>query len=266
MEYGFDINYVIDFIPKLLSTLNITLLIVAGAIGLGLLVGFLVALPRLYHVPVLRNVSMVYVSFFRGTPILIQLFLFYYGLPEILKLISIDISKLSVIYFVILTFGLNVGAFVSETIRAAVLAVNKGQVEAAYSIGMTGYQAFTRIVLPQAIGIAVPVFGNLVIAMLKDTSLAFTLGVMEMTGKAQTLGSLSQHFIETYIALALIYLVMSISLERLMLIAERRLSRHLRRDSGEKNRFFARKRKRVTLGRLTRELKLDNKEVPRYEA
>ncbi|GLX66251.1 amino acid ABC transporter permease [Paenibacillus glycanilyticus] len=262
MEYGFDLQYVFDFIPKLLSTLNITLLIVAGAIGLGLLIGFLVALPRLYNVPVLRNVSMVYVSFFRGTPILIQLFLFYYGLPEILKLVSVDISKVPVIYYVILTFGLNVAAFVSETIRAAVLAVNRGQVEAAYSVGMTGYQAFARIVLPQAVAIAIPVFSNLVIAMLKDTSLAFTLGVMEMTGKAQTLGALSQHFIETYMALALIYLVISIALERLMLLAERRLSRHLRRDSNEKNRFFSRKRKRLSLGGLTRELK----EVPRYEA
>lgn len=262
MEYGFDINYVLDFIPKLLSTLNITLLIVAGAIGLGLLVGFLVALPRLYNVPVLRNVSMVYVSFFRGTPILIQLFLFYYGLPEILKLVYVDVSKVPVLYFVILTFGLNVAAFISETIRAAVQAVNRGQVEAAYAVGMTGYQAFTRIVLPQAVAIAVPVFANLVIAMLKDTSLAFTLGVMEMTGKAQTLGSLSQHFLETYIALALIYLVISIALERLMLLAERRLSRHMRRDTEVKNRLFTRRKKRVSLGRLNRELK----EVPRYEA
>ncbi|MNI75526.1 L-cystine transport system permease protein TcyL [compost metagenome] len=102
---------------------------------------------------------------------------------------------------------------------------------------MTAFQAFYRIVLPQALGIAIPVFSNLVIALLKDTSLAFTLGVMEMTGKAQTLGTLTQHFIETYIALALIYLVISFTIEKLLLVAERRLLRHERRSSPEKRSF-----------------------------
>lgn len=264
MEQTFDISYVYDFIPKLLSTLNLTLLIVAGAILLGLVVGFLVALPRLYHVPVLQNLSMIYASFFRGTPILIQLFLFYYGLPEILKLVHIDITKAPVLVFVILTFGLNAGAFISENIRAAVTAVDRGQVEAAYAVGMTGYQSFTRIVLPQAIAIAVPVFSNLFIAMLKETSLAFTLGVMEMTGKAQSLGVLTQHFIETYLSLALIYLVISFTLERILLVVENRLQRHSRQDSESHRRHGI--RKFATLGRLTRDMNVDKKEVSRYEA
>lgn len=234
MEYGFDITYVYKYIPKLLDTLDITLLIVAGGIVLGLMAGLLVALPRLYKVPVLQHLSVLYVSFFRGTPILILLFLFYYGLPEVLKLVSVDITKLPVLYFVILTFGLHAGAYISENIRAAVLAVNRGQVEAAYAVGMTGYQAFVRIVLPQALAIAVPVFSNLVLAMLKDTSLAFTLGVMELTGKAQTLGSLTQHFIETYLSLALIYLVISMILGRILLLAERKLQRHMHQDEGSK--------------------------------
>ncbi|MFD1953062.1 amino acid ABC transporter permease [Paenibacillus thailandensis] len=264
MEYGFDIAYVFEFIPKLLSTLSTTLQIVAGAVAVGLIAGLLAALPRLYQVPVLRNLSMVYVSFFRGTPILIQLFLLYYGLPEILKLIRIDASKVPVLFFVILTFGLHAGAYISENIRAAVSAVDRGQVEAAYAVGMTGYQAFTRIVLPQAIAIAIPVFGNAVIAMLKDTSLAFTLGVMEMTGKAQTLGTLTQHFMETYVSLALIYFVICFTLERVIFALERRLQRHMRKDTGNGGRFAFRRRQ--TLSRLTRELIPDNKEVPRYEA
>ncbi|MDP4097084.1 amino acid ABC transporter permease [Paenibacillus sp. P96] len=242
MEYGFDITYVFQFIPKLLDTLGVTLLIVAGGIVLGMVAGLLVALPRLYKIPILRHLSAVYVSFFRGTPILILLFLFYYGLPEFLKLLSVNITKLPVLYFVVLTFGLHAAAYISENIRAAVLAVNRGQVEAAYAIGMTGYQALIRIVLPQALAIAIPVFSNLVLAMLKDTSLAFTLGVMELTGKAQTLGSLTQHFIETYLSLALIYLVISMTLERILLIAERRLQRHLRRDEGSSSPFATRRR------------------------
>lgn len=264
MEYGFDISYVFGYIPKLLNTLGTTLLIVAGALVLGLVSGFLIALPRLYKVPVLANVSMIYVSFFRGTPILIQLFLFYYGLPEILSLVSVDVSRLPVLYFVILTFGLNAGAYISENIRAAVTAVDRGQVEAAYSLGMTGYQSFTRIVLPQALAIAVPVFSNLVLAMLKDTSLAFTLGVMELTGKAQTLGTLTQHFLETYLALALIYLVVCAVLERVLLIVERRLRRHMHQEPEVRRRLFS--RQHPSLGRLTREAGTAPKEVPRYEA
>ncbi|KWX72384.1 amino acid ABC transporter permease [Paenibacillus jilunlii] len=226
MGAPFDISYIFSFLPKLLTTLGTTLLIVGFSLLAGILVGFLVALPRLYKVPVLKTFAEIYISFFRGTPILIQLFLFYYGLPEILKLVHVDVTRAPVLFFVILTYGLHTGAFMSEMIRASVTAVDRGQVEAAYAAGMTSFQAFSRIVLPQALGIAVPVFSNLVIALLKDTSLAFTLGVMEMTGKAQTLGSISQHFIETYIALALIYLVISFTLEKLLLVAERRLLRH----------------------------------------
>ncbi|WP_138494584.1 amino acid ABC transporter permease [Paenibacillus pinistramenti] len=226
MGAPFDLSFIFRFFPKLLDTLGLTLLIVAGSLAAGIFAGFLVALPRMYNVPVLKRFSQVYVSFFRGTPILIQLFLFYYGLPEILKLAGIDISKAPVLFFVIITYGLNTGAFLSETIRASVTAVNRGQIEAAYAVGMTGYQAFSRIVWPQALAVAVPVFSNVVLALLKDTSLAFTLGVMELTGKAQTLGALTQHFVEAYISLALIYLVISLVLERLLKLAERRLLRH----------------------------------------
>ncbi|QHT62632.1 amino acid ABC transporter permease [Paenibacillus lycopersici] len=229
MGEKFDISYVFTFFPKLLSTLQTTLFIVAGALLAGLIVGFVVALPRLYKVPVLQRLAQIYASFFRGTPILIQLFLFYYGLPEVLKLAGIDVSRTPVLAFVILTYGLHTGAYVSETIRSAVTSVDRGQVEAAYSVGMSGFQAFRRIVLPQALAIAVPVLANVTLALLKDTSLAFSLGVMEMTGKTQTLATLTNHFVESYISLALIYLVISIVLERLLLLLERRLLRHEKR-------------------------------------
>jgi L-cystine transport system permease protein len=157
---------------------------------------------------------------------LIQLFLLYYGLPEILKWISIDISKLPVLLFVIIAYGLHSGAYVSEGIRAAVSAVDRGQVEAAYAVGMTGFQAFARIVFPQALAISIPILANLVIATLKDTSLAFTLGVMELTGKSQTLATMSRHFLETYIALAAVYFIISFILEKLFILTEQRMLKH----------------------------------------
>lgn len=234
MGRKFDINYVFDFIPKLLSYLHITLFIVVASILLGLVIGFLVVLPRLYNVPVVKRVSQIYVSFFRGTPILIQLFLIYYGLPEMLKFVQIDLSKVDVLVFVILTYALHSGSYISEAIRAAVNGVDRGQVEAAYSVGMNGYQAFKQIVLPQALAISVPIFANLVIANLKDTSLAFSLGAMEMTGKSQTLGTATQHFIETYIALSLIYFFVSTILERMFHYLERKMLRHEQRIAEER--------------------------------
>ncbi|CAM4409686.1 L-cystine transport system permease protein [Paenibacillus endophyticus] len=233
MGEPFDISYVFEYLVKLLPTLKVTLLIVVSSIVIGLGVGFIVALPQLYKIPILRRLSQVYLSFFRGTPILIQLFLFYYGLPEILKLVNVDVAKLPALYFVILTYALHSGAYLAEMIRAAVGAVDRGQVEAAYSVGMTGFQAFTRIVLPQAMAISIPVFSNLVIANLKDTSLAFSLGIMELTGKSQTLAVMSRHFVETYISLALIYFVISFGLEKLFHLIEKKLLRHERRLAAE---------------------------------
>ncbi len=225
MGATFDFSFVIQYFIKLLPTIQLTLLIVASAIVIGLVVGFLVALPQMYNIPVLRRVSQVYISFFRGTPILIQLFLFYYGLPEMLKLIAVDAARLPALYFVILTYGLHSGAFMSEMIRAAVASVDRGQVEAAFAVGMTGPQAFLRIVLPQAFVTALPVFSNLIIASLKDTSLAFSVGVMELTGKASTLAVVSRHLIEAYISLAAIYFIVSFVLERLLRLLEQRVQK-----------------------------------------
>lgn len=225
MGVEFEFKYVWEYFIKLLPAIDITLIIVASSIVIGLGIGFIIAIPQLYNIPILKQLSQIYLSFFRGTPVLIQLFLFYYGLPEILKLFAIDTSKVPALYFVILTYSLHSGAFMSEMIRAAITAVDRGQVEAAYAIGMTGPQAFIRIMLPQALAIALPVFANLVIANLKDTSLAFTLGIMELTGKSQTLAVMSRHFIETYLSLAIIYFIISFVLEKLFRLLERRLQR-----------------------------------------
>ncbi|WP_328802516.1 amino acid ABC transporter permease [Paenibacillus sp. LX16] len=234
MSREFNIDYVFSFIPKMLSYLHITLFIVASSLVLGLIIGLLVALPRMYNIPFFKRVSQVYVSFFRGTPILIQLFLVYYGLPELLKLVDINSSRWDVLWFAVATYALNSGAFISEIIRSGVEAVDRGQIEAAQSVGMSGYQTFTRIIMPQALAVVVPVFSNLVIGNLKDTSLAFTIGAMEMTGKSQTLGSATQHFVETYIALSLIYLVISLILQKLFKVLENALLRHEHRDTVHK--------------------------------
>ncbi|MFC3800215.1 amino acid ABC transporter permease [Cohnella sp. GCM10012308] len=243
MGASVDVSYVFEYFVRLLPSVGITLKIVVFSFLIGSAVGMLVALPRLYRIPVLQRLSQVYVSFFRGTPLLIQLFLIYYGLPELLKLVHVDVSRTPVLVFVITAYALHSGAFISEAIRAAVGAVDRGQVEAGYAIGMTGFQAFRRVVLPQAIAVAMPVLGNLAIANLKDTSLAFSLGIMELTGKAQTLPTMTQRFFESYLALALLYFILSFVLEKLLYRLERRLLRHEATDGTSKSR--ARNRRRV---------------------
>lgn len=225
MGVPFEFDYVIKYFIKLLSAIDTTLIIVANSLLLGLIVGLCIALPQMYNVPVLKQLSRIYISFFRGTPVLIQLFLFYYGLPELLKVVGLDTSRVPVLYFVILTYALHSGAYMSEMIRAAISSVERGQSEAAYAIGMTRLQAFFRIVIPQAFAVALPVLANLVIANLKDTSLAFSLGVMELTGKSQTLAIMSRHFMETYISLAVIYFIISFILEKLFHLIERKMKK-----------------------------------------
>ncbi|MDI4645251.1 amino acid ABC transporter permease [Cohnella hashimotonis] len=236
MGTSVDVSYVFEYFVRLLPSVGITLKIVVLSLLIGSAVGMLVALPRLYRIPVLQRLSQVYVSFFRGTPLLIQLFLIYYGLPELLKLVQVDVSRTPVLVFVVTAYALHSGAFISEAIRAAVGAVDRGQVEAGYAIGMTGFQAFRRVVLPQAIAVAMPVLGNLIIANLKDTSLAFSLGIMELTGKAQTLPTMSQRFFESYLALALLYFILSFILEKLLFRLERRLLRHETADGSSRSR------------------------------
>jgi L-cystine transport system permease protein len=232
MGKAFDITMIGDIIPKLLAYLHITLFIVAASLFFGILVGLLIAIPRLYKVPVLSQIGGVYVSFVRGTPILIKLFLVYYGLPELLKLVNIDVSRVDPIFFVIVTYSLSSGAFISETIRAAVNSVDRGQTEAAYAAGMTAGQTFIRIVVPQALKVAFPNFANTFIGYLKDTSLAFSIGVMDMMGRGEAIIGATSHFLEVYISLSIIYYVTVIALEKLFAISEQRLQRHERKLVG----------------------------------
>jgi L-cystine transport system permease protein len=154
------------------------------------------------------------------------LFLIYYGLPAILQVVGVDITRMNPMNFVIITYALSSGATFSEIIRGSVANVEKGQEEAAYSIGMNKRQTFYRIILPQALLIAFPNFGNSVIGFLKDTSLAFTIGVMDMLGRGDTLIAATAHALEVYISLSIIYYIIAILLEKGFKKSEIHLQRH----------------------------------------
>jgi His/Glu/Gln/Arg/opine family amino acid ABC transporter permease subunit len=229
-----DFDYMIGIIPKVATGVPISLLIACVAFIFGILIGFAIALIKIYKIPVLRQIAGVYVSFMRGTPLLVQIFLAYYGIPLVLRYLEetyglqTDISQIPAIVFMYVSFSLNVGAYLSESIRSALLSVGRGQVEAAQSIGMTTGQILRRIIIPQAAVVAIPNLGNTFIALLKDTSLAFAASVPEIIGQAKITAARTSNFFEAYIAAALMYWVICIIFEQLLRFSEKRLRRHER--------------------------------------
>lgn len=200
--------------PRILSSLNVTFEIVVVADLIGLVLGVIIALIRLFHVPVLTQLSSIYISFMRGTPIIIQLYVVYYGLPIVLyDALGVDINSWDKMFFVIAAFALNEAAFLGEIIRGSILAVPQLQTEAGYSTGMTYSQTFIHIVFPQAFRIAIPSFGVDLVGLFQGTSLAFLIGAVDVIGKARIIGANSGHLLDVYVDTAIIFIVISVSLE-----------------------------------------------------
>ncbi len=219
-ESGFlDPEYAADLLPLLVEALPVTLSMATGGLVLALSLALVLALTRVFQIPVARQLSELYISFFRGTPLLVQLFLIYYGLPQILP----EMKSMTAFQAATLGLGLHFAAYKSEIIRAAILGVDKSQMEAALSVGMTRMQAMRRIILPQASRIAVPGLMNTFIDLLKSTSLAFTLGVAEIMATAQLEAASSFRFLESYLVLALVYWLLVIVFTGLQKQAEKRL-------------------------------------------
>ncbi|MBU1333755.1 MAG: ABC transporter permease subunit [Alphaproteobacteria bacterium] len=214
------LSLMIESLPSLLwacMVFTVPLTLLSFALGLG--VGFVVALTRLFAPGPLVMLVRFYVWIIRGTPLLVQLFLIFYGLPSVG--IVLDAFPAALI-----GFTLNVGAYTSEIIRAVLVSVPKGQWEAAYSIGMTWRQAMYRTILPQAGRIAVPPLSNTFISLVKDTSLAAAITVPELFRAGQRIVATSYEPLILYVEVALIYLVVSSVLSSLQARLEKRLSRY----------------------------------------
>lgn len=230
MANDFDFMLIADVLPTLLQYLPVTLEILVFSILFGMFLGIVVAIPKLLHIPVLKQLVSIYISYIRGTPILVQLFLVFYGIPAVLQSIHIDVTRVDAIYFVIITYTFSNAAAFAEIFRAAILTVDRGQIEAAYSVGLSRMHAFIRIVLPQAIRVAFPNMANTMISSLKDTSLAFSIGVMDMVGRGETLIASTTRALEIYIALSIVYYVIVVLLEKLLKRNERYLNRYMQKE------------------------------------
>ena len=197
-------------------TIPLTLISFAG----GLLLALLTAMMRLAKSRLIQLPAVIYVSAIRGTPLLVQLFIIFYGLPNIG--LNIDPFPSAAIAFI-----LNVGAYASEIIRASVLSIPKGQWEAAYTIGMSRGTALRRIILPQSARVSVPPLSNTFISLVKDTSLASLVLVTELFRKAQEIAARTYDFLLLYVEAALIYWVICFLLSLVQTVIERRLDRYV---------------------------------------
>ena len=196
-----DTAYMLELVPVIAGYVPLTLFMAVVSMLAALVLASLLAVVRVGRVPVLDGVVALFVSFFRGTPLLVQLFLFYFGLPQILPALQGINGVTAAIFGLTLHFA----AYMAESIRGAILGVDRSQWEAAQSIGMTQGQLLRRIVLPQAARTVAPTLMNYFIDMIKGTSLAFTLGVTEMMGAAQKEAAGSFLYLEAYLVVALIY-------------------------------------------------------------
>lgn len=228
---------VLDAIPSILERLPITLLLtVAGAL-FGLILALIFAVVKINRVKILYPIQALFVSFLRGTPILVQLMLSYYGIPLFLKFLNQkygfdwNINAIPASVFAITAFAFNEAAYTSETIRAAILSVDQGEIEAARSLGMTSAQVYRRVIIPNAAVVATPTLINTLIGLTKGTSLAFNAGIVEMFAQAQIMGGSDYRYFERYISVALVYWAVSFLIEQLGNAIERKMAikapRHL---------------------------------------
>lgn len=228
MEKYFDINYLWTALPQLVPYLWITLVVAAFAVFFGSLLGLILAVFKLSKKKSLRLVANAYITIMRCTPSIVLLFLVYYGIPAFSEyFLGIYLQDIYTGVFVVITFSLQFAAMMAEVIRSAYESIERGQFEAAVSVGLTPFQAYRRIIFPQALVVALPNFGNGLISVLQEGTLAYTIGFIDIVGKANLIiaNHYGTHTLEIYIALAVFYWVLSISIEKLFAKIEKVFSK-----------------------------------------
>lgn len=213
--------------PDLIKKIPITLELALFSFLVSLVVGLLIAVARYKKIKGLNQVATAFLSIMRGTPMLIQLYVAYYGIPAILRIINswgahIDVNIIPKMVYAFVALGLYQSAFTSETIRAALESVDKGEIEAGTAMGMNNIQILKRIIIPEALENALPGINNSVIGLIKGTSLASTCGIIEITYQNQILAGRDYRYLEGYVALAIIYWIITVILERFFKVIEKK--------------------------------------------
>lgn len=218
-----SIGIVIDALPSLLVGALVTLQLTAAATALGLIGGTALGIARLSSIKILRLLARVYVDFFRGTPLLVQLFIIYFGIPALFKSAGIDF-RFNQWGAAIVGLSLNASAYLAEIVRAGIQSIDIGQKEASQSLGLGTFQTMRYVILPQALRRMIPPLGNEFIILLKDTSLVAFIGYQEMFRQGQLIVAKNFRAFEIYITVALIYLALTILSSQVFSWLERRMN------------------------------------------
>lgn len=223
----FSIELMWSRFPDLIKKIPITLELAFASFLVSIAVGLLIAVARYKKIKVLSQIATAFLSVMRGTPMLIQLYVAYYGIPAILRIFNswganIDVNIIPKMVYAFVALGLYQSAFTSETIRAALESVDKGEIEAGTAMGMSYAQILRRIIIPEALENALPGINNSIIGLIKGTSLASTCGIIEITYQNQILAGRDYRYLEGYVALAIIYWLITIILERIFKLVEKK--------------------------------------------
>ena len=214
MQFNFDL--VVNSFPLLLVGAGVTIKITALSVALGVVIGLFVGIARISRIKILRVLAAIYVDFFRGTTLLVQIFLVYFALPVITG------QRVDPFVAAIGSCGINSGAYVAEIFRAGIQSIDKGQMEAGRSLGMTWVQTMRYIIVPQAFKRVIPPLGNEFIALVKDSSLVSVIGFEELTRRGQLIIAKTYGSLEIWISVAVIYLAMTLTISRFVAYLERR--------------------------------------------
>ncbi|MDW4361812.1 amino acid ABC transporter permease [Staphylococcus saprophyticus] len=214
----------LDLLYQVLQQLPLTLLMIVLSLIFALIIGFILATIRIQKIKLLSPVVKVYISFIRSTPLLLQLFLVYFALPQLLLFVHIDINHFSRLFFVILAFTLHTGAYLSEIIRAGYQSVDYRQIEAGLSIGLTYPRILKEIILPQALRNSIPNLTTQIIELVKDTSLAFTIGIIDMMGQVKLIigNNYGLGMLEVYIVISVVYWLIALIIQGVFTIIDKR--------------------------------------------
>lgn len=216
--FRFDIF--IQTFPKLLGALPTTLAVGVLAMAMGLVLGTMIALLRYHPIPVVDQILSTYVSFFRGTPLMIQLFIFFFGLPQLWP----NLGQINAFQAAVIVMSINASAYAAETVRAAMGSVDPIQYQAGMAVGFSPSQTMLLILLPQAFRVAIPSLGNTFIGVIQGTSLTFMLGLREMMGQSKMMAAANYRFFETYIAVGLVYWALTLILTQVNVYLENQLT------------------------------------------
>jgi L-cystine transport system permease protein len=219
--FFYEITIALSYIPV------VTLLSVIPLVG-GIVLGTLLALCRIYHIFGWQRFAQAYVTTLRSIPLLLQMFMAYFITKAVYTVFGLDQLMLNKLVVVIIVLTMDAAGFLSEGIRSALLSVEKGQYEAGYSVGLTGLQVIRHIVLPQSLPVAVPIVGSSFIGIVKGSSAAYLLGIIEMIQGTAMKTAGNYRYLEAYCAVALIYWGITILIERLTAVAEKRVRLHMK--------------------------------------